>query len=98
MRIILGLLLSVLAIAPAQAFTVKNLSEIDQVIEVEQYGRTWQPVIAPGGVYRFYAGPARIGKPGKRLVPAEQWDEYAIWPDGLLSIQRRHKIKGGLGG
>ena len=81
--------------SPAHAVTIKNLSGSTQVVVVEHGGASDEIVLEPGqSHHRFGAGIALM-MPGQRPIRnVDPYDQYAIWPEGKLYIQKRQAIKG----
>lgn len=87
-------LAAALAGGQAHALTVKNLSDSTHVIVIERGGNMQEIVLPPKASRHFTGGDMVLHMPGQRPIQAEFLNEYAIWPDGKLIIQRRQKIKG----
>ena len=94
MRVFSLFLMAALLAAPAHAVTLRNLSDQTQVVMVEQGGAKQEAILPPKASRHFMGGDVTLVKPGQRPVHADFQDEYAIWPDGKLIIQRRQKVKG----
>lgn len=86
--------LAALAAAPAQALSIKNLSGEAQTLQMEQGGTT-QSLHIPANATRYLMGDNIMLTLGRQHSVSAKFDEeYAIWPDGTLMIQRRLKAKG----
>lgn len=94
MRLFSVFLAMALLAAPAHAVTVRNLSDSTQAVIVEQGSGRHELILPPGGVRYYTGGAVILTVSGQRPVRADFQDEYAIWPDGKLIIQRRQKTKG----
>lgn len=80
--------------APVQAFTVTNLSGQPQQIVVDEGGAQTPVTLAPGQVYRRSGGDVMVLTPTRDPVQAKFDEEYAIWPNGMMYIQKRQRNKG----
>jgi hypothetical protein len=79
--------------ASAYAAVISNLSTTPQSLEAGETESTLQPVtIQPSATYRV-TGKLVVRYSGK-LIHMEENEEYAIWKDGEISLQR-HEGRGG---
>jgi hypothetical protein len=80
---------------PAFALSVKNLSGVQQSLVLEQ-GNNRQAVTIDKGETRYITGgDMMLTMPGQKPKYVKFEEEYVIWPDGKLIIQKRQKTKGG---
>lgn len=93
MRYIFLILVALLTAFPAYALTIRNLSGSTQVIIVEQGGAAEEVIIQPGETAHRLGGGLALMMPGHTLRNVDSFDEYAIWPDGALTIQKRQHVK-----
>lgn len=93
MMMFLGVLL---AMSPAHALSIKNLSGSTQVVTIEQGGAMRQVIIEPNRTFRYHGGDVTLMMPGQRPKQTDFYEEYVIWPDGKLILQRLNKSKGQL--
>ena len=94
MKSFLFFLSLVMVSMPAYAVAVRNLSGQPQVLEVEHGGQQFQVTIEDGKLYRRYGEAISINLPGNRPRFTENYEEYTIWQDGTLAIQRINQSKG----
>lgn len=86
---------AVLLAAPAHAVSIKNLSGSTQVVVVEQGGETRNITLTPNQTIRIHGADVTLAMPGQRPKQTDFYEDYTIWGDGKLVIQRINKIKGG---
>lgn len=87
-------IIAVLIAAPAHALSIRNLSDTTKVVVITQGGQHQEVILPPKATRHFYGGGMTLSMPGKHPIRADFTDEYAIWPDGTLSIQRRNTVRG----
>ena len=96
LKISLLTMLATLAMNPAYALSIKNLSGSTQVVTIEQGGATRDVIIEKGRTYRYQGGDVVLMMPGQRPKQTDFYEDYVIWPDGKLILQRINKTKGQL--
>lgn len=94
MRLIITMLALALLSTPAYAVTVRNLSDTPKVVIVEQGGNAQEITLEPGGIHRHIGGDVSLQVPGQSPIHTDFYEEYAIWPDGKLILQKLHRGRG----
>ncbi len=87
--------------AAGKAISIVNLDQVAHQISVSFAGESPRITeIAPNHTWRTASANAELrlldGKT-KRIIHARDNDEYAIWPEGRMGIQKRRKTKGATG-
>lgn len=95
MRGVMAFLAVALLAAPANAVSIRNFTDEPQTLTIEQGRATQEITLPPRGVYRYNGGGIWLQREGRPRLYADFYDEFAIWPDGTMRIQRRIKSKGG---
>lgn len=94
MRASILFILALLAAMPAHALSIRNLTDTTQVVVMEQGGQRFEMILPPKTTRYYQGGDVTLHKVGQPPIRADFMNEYAIWPDGKLIIQRRQKVKG----
>lgn len=87
--------ITVLIVNPAYALSIKNLSGTQQVLVMEQGGQRQAITLMPNDTHYLVGGDMTLTMPGKPAKQVKFEEEYVIWPDGQMIIQKRQKVKGG---
>ncbi|MCH2546678.1 MAG: hypothetical protein MK052_03585 [Alphaproteobacteria bacterium] len=96
MKLIIVMVFGGVLLAPqAQALSIKNLSGAKQTVVIEQAGQHIEIPIAANQTRYLSGGDVQIALKGKRFVQTKNEEEYTIWPDGSLIIQRINKARSG---
>lgn len=90
-------LIAVLLFAlPAHAIKIVNLDIVPQVLLVNNGGELHAIPLAPNASYTTFGPMVTMGVKGKdKLLRAEPFSDYAIWPGGKLILQHRHDARTG---
>ena len=81
---------------PAHAIRVMNLDKVPQTLLVNNGGELKEIPLEPNAFYNTYGPMVKIGVKGKkRLLRADPFSDYVIWPGGKLILQRRHDVHTG---
>lgn len=94
MRFLMFWTVMVLMASPAYAVTVRNLSDVEKTILIEQGGHVQEITLEPGGFHRHVGGNVSLRVPGQSPIHTDFYEEYAIWPDGGLILQKLHRGRG----
>lgn len=95
-RVLFAVIAVVMATSPAYALSIKNLSGTQQTLVMEQGGHRQAITLAPSATQYLVGGDMTLAMPGQRPQQAKFEEEYVIWPDGQMIIQKRQKVKGGI--
>ena len=91
MKRLCGVMIAVLLPFQALAFSVKNLSGEPQTLYVNQAGKELALHLEPNEVRHYFGENARIYMEGGEPAYAHYMDQYIIWPEGKLRVQKRQK-------
>lgn len=91
MKHLFWVMVAVLLPFQASAFSVKNLSGEPQTLYVDQGGTVTPLHLQPNEVRHYFGENTRIFMEGERPTYAHYMDQYIIWPEGKLHVQRRQK-------
>lgn len=79
----------VFAATPAMAAAITNLSGVPQTVSFMEWGRERAVTIAPNETLRMFGNVTFLYQ--GREVRINENEEYAIWRDGTLGLQRTFK-------
>lgn len=87
---ILAGLFTILSPTQSLATTIVNLDKVPQVLILEVAGAEEKVALMPQGRWSSNAYPIKVKYENGRIGPAlETSGEYAIWPGGVLALQRK---------
>lgn len=90
---ILAVMASVYAL-PAQALSIRNLSGEMQMMTLEQGSHKKELVLPPNDTRYFVGGDMVLTLQDQEPRSVKFEEEYVIWPDGELILQKSVKTKG----
>ena len=77
-----------LTVTPAFAISVVNLDKIERKVIINNGGEVNEVVLIPNQVYRAYGPFMTLRVEGGAEMRSDDNDEYVIWPNGRLAIQK----------
>jgi hypothetical protein len=92
-KLVILAMMMALPATSAQALSIRNLSGEMQRLTLTQGGNS-QELVLPAGDTRYFVGNGMtLTLPGQPSVNAGYEDDYVIWPDGQIILQKTQKAK-----